>query len=46
MKQIVWTIISGLVTAIVLIGSLTAMIDSHQGPHHEHAAVTHSAPSH
>ncbi|MDY6836563.1 MAG: hypothetical protein SWH78_01195 [Thermodesulfobacteriota bacterium] len=46
MKQIVWTIITTLVTAVVLIGSLTAMIDSHQGPQHEHVAVTHSAHSH
>jgi hypothetical protein len=46
MKQIVWIIISAFVTAIVLIGSLTAMTDSHQGPPHGHTAVTHSASSH
>lgn len=30
----------------VLIWSLTASIESHKGPQHEHAAVTHSADSH
>jgi hypothetical protein len=46
MKQVVWIIISGVVTAVILIGSLTAMIKSHQGAQHERPAVTHSAGSH
>ncbi len=46
MKQIVAIILGGLVTAAILIGSLTAMIDSHKGPQHERPAMTHSAGSH
>jgi hypothetical protein len=46
MKQIVWTIICGVVTAVILIGSLSAMVESHKGGQGEHAAVTHSARSH
>ena len=46
MKQIVWIIIGGVATAVILIGSLTAMIKSHQGAQHERPAVTHSAGLH
>ena len=46
MKQLVTIIVSGLVTAAILIWSLTASIESHKGPQYEHAAVSHSAGSH
>ena len=46
MKQIVAIIVGLFVTAAVLIWSLTASIESHKGPQHEHAAVTHGAGSH
>ena len=46
MKQIVVIIVGGLVTAAILIGSLTVMIHSHKGPQHESPAMTHSAGSH
>ena len=46
MKKIVGAIVGLLATAAILIWSLTASIESHKEPHHELAAVTHSAPSH
>lgn len=46
MKQVVGIIVGLFVTAAILIWSLTATIESHKGPQHEHAAVTHSAGLH
>jgi len=46
MKQIVAIIVGLFVTAAILIGSLTAMFESHKGPQHESPAVTHAAGSH
>lgn len=46
MKKVVGTIVGLLATAAILIWSLTASIESHKGPQHELAAVTHSASSH
>jgi hypothetical protein len=46
MKQIVVIILSTMVTAAVLIASLTGMIAAHKGPQHEGPAVTHGEGSH
>ena len=46
MKQIVVIILVSFATAAILIGSLTASIESHKKPHHEGAEVSHTAGSH
>ncbi len=46
MKQIVAIIVGAFVIAAILIGGLSGMIESHQGPQHERTEVTQRAGSH